>query len=191
VGVFAPLIPLCGGVRSLTPLCGGVRSHRSPHFAGVFALLRSPHFAGVFAPLTPLCGGVRSAHRSPLCGGVRSAHRPLAPVLQIQNKPHAAHGIFVFPYTLCKRACNGFRKNKNPFRGVCFVLDQWSWRESNPRPGKETICFLHAYSCLIVGAGQVQNNRTGPYLLIFISRPETPADYSLIACVPVSGGLRS
>ena len=21
----------------------------------------------------------------------------------------------------------------------------WSWRESNPRPDKETICFLHAY----------------------------------------------
>jgi hypothetical protein len=189
VGVFAPLIPLCGGVRSAHPTLRGCS-------------LCSPHFAGVFAPLTPLCGGVRSAHPTlqgcslrspliPLCGGVRSAHRPLAPVLQIQNKPHAAHGIFVFPYTLCKRACNGFRKNKNPFRGVCFVLDQWSWRESNPRPGKETICFLHAYSCLIVGAGQVQNNRTGPYLLIFISRPETPADYSLIACVPVSGGLRS
>ena len=22
---------------------------------------------------------------------------------------------------------------------------QWSWRESNPRPHKETMCFLHAY----------------------------------------------
>jgi len=24
----------------------------------------------------------------------------------------------------------------------------WSWRESNPRPHKETMCFLHAYSRL-------------------------------------------
>ena len=24
----------------------------------------------------------------------------------------------------------------------------WSWRESNPRPNRETICFLHAYSSL-------------------------------------------
>ena len=24
----------------------------------------------------------------------------------------------------------------------------WSWRESNPRPNKETISFLHAYSRL-------------------------------------------
>lgn len=27
----------------------------------------------------------------------------------------------------------------------CF---QWSWRESNPRPNRETIRFLHAYSGL-------------------------------------------
>ena len=36
---------------------------------------------------------------------------------------------------------------------ICFVADymnregatKWSWRESNPRPHKETIRFLHAY----------------------------------------------
>ena len=25
---------------------------------------------------------------------------------------------------------------------------RWSWRESNPRPNREIICFLHAYSRL-------------------------------------------
>ncbi len=28
------------------------------------------------------------------------------------------------------------------------IVFLWSWRESNPRPNKETICFLHAYSSL-------------------------------------------
>ena len=28
------------------------------------------------------------------------------------------------------------------------VLVGWSWRESNPRPNRETIRFLHAYSSL-------------------------------------------
>jgi hypothetical protein len=41
----------------------------------------------------------------------------------------------------------------------------WSWRESNPRPVKETICFLHAYFCLIFVTGQLQNNLTNPYFL--------------------------
>jgi len=26
-----------------------------------------------------------------------------------------------------------------------FALFSWSWRESNPRPNKETISFLHTY----------------------------------------------
>ena len=28
------------------------------------------------------------------------------------------------------------------------IKNLWSWRESNPRPHKETMCFLHAYSRL-------------------------------------------
>ena len=31
----------------------------------------------------------------------------------------------------------------------------------------ETICFLHAYSCLIFETGQLQKNLTCPYLLLF------------------------
>ena len=30
------------------------------------------------------------------------------------------------------------------FALICF-LKKWSWRESNPRPNEEVICFLHAY----------------------------------------------
>jgi len=29
-----------------------------------------------------------------------------------------------------------------------FIRLLWSWRESNPRPNRETIRFLHAYSSL-------------------------------------------
>ena len=31
---------------------------------------------------------------------------------------------------------------------VCRFVCVWSWRELNPRPNKETICFLHAYLSL-------------------------------------------
>ena len=31
---------------------------------------------------------------------------------------------------------------------IVLVINEWSWRESNPRPNKETIRFLHAYSGL-------------------------------------------
>ena len=40
-------------------------------------------------------------------------------------------------------------------KGESFTYDtpsllykEWSWRDSNPRPHKETIRFLHAYSSL-------------------------------------------
>jgi hypothetical protein len=63
---------------------------------------------------------------------------------------------------------DGPHKNKNPIRGDCFLLDLWSWRESNPRPNMGIICFLHAYSCLIFVTCQLQNNLTCPYFL-FVS----------------------
>ena len=31
---------------------------------------------------------------------------------------------------------------------LSFIRLLWTWRESNPRPNKEAICFLHAYLCL-------------------------------------------
>ena len=41
-------------------------------------------------------------------------------------------------------------KIKNPWvkNSRIFCLFLWSWRESNPRPNRETIRFLHAYSGL-------------------------------------------
>ena len=41
-----------------------------------------------------------------------------------------------------KKAANSLR-----ISGLCFG-GWWSWRESNPRPNRETIRFLHAYSSL-------------------------------------------
>jgi len=38
-------------------------------------------------------------------------------------------------------------KMKN-LRAFAFGMEGWSWRDSNPRPHKETIRFLHAYSSL-------------------------------------------
>jgi len=93
---------------------------------------------------------------------------PWASVLQAQNNHHAPHGPFVFSNPLQKASFLWvFSKTKPPFGGDCFVPDQWSWRESNPRPGKATICFLHAYPALIVGGDQVADSRTTPYLLYF------------------------
>ena len=40
-------------------------------------------------------------------------------------------------------------KKRNPYKqnlhGFVFLLKKWSWRDLNPRPNKELICFLHAY----------------------------------------------
>jgi len=77
-------------------------------------------------------------------GGVRFAHRSLVPVLKIQDKHPAAQGYFVFTAPLWKQSFNGFRKTKTPLRGCSYCALTWSWRESNPRPNMETICFLHA-----------------------------------------------
>ena len=44
---------------------------------------------------------------------------------------------------------NKTRKGRNSKRAATFFkISGWSWRESNPRPHKETIRFLHAYSSL-------------------------------------------
>ena len=37
-------------------------------------------------------------------------------------------------------------KNRLIYRRLCFNL--WSWRDSNPRPNKQYISFLHAYSTI-------------------------------------------
>ena len=43
----------------------------------------------------------------------------------------------------------GKQKNSQVLERTCeFFCIGWSWRESNPRPHKETIRFLHAYSSL-------------------------------------------
>jgi len=62
--------------------------------------------------------------------------------------------IFQLIYTFLRASFHrGFSKTKaTSLRKWQRLLDQWSWRESNPRPGKATICFLHAYPALIVGS---------------------------------------
>lgn len=44
----------------------------------------------------------------------------------------------------------GNRKEENRTTILCntvFAAFEWTWRDSNPRPNKETISFLHAYLC--------------------------------------------
>ena len=68
---------------------------------------------------------------------------PGAPVQQIQNKiPYFVW--FLFLVFLMHASVQRNPKNKNPLAGIFFVLNQWSWRESNPRPNKEPVRFLHA-----------------------------------------------
>ena len=59
---------------------------------------------------------------------------------------------------------------------VCFffwLIHMWIWRESNPRPNKETICFLHVYLCLSFRAA---------------ARPKPPtAALSFVFLLPVQG----
>jgi len=66
------------------------------------------------------------------------------------------------PLELCELGS----KKENSTR--CVSGESWSWRESNPRPNTEIICFLHAYFCLVFVTGQLQNNLTCPYFL-FVS----------------------
>ena len=53
--------------------------------------------------------------------------------------------------TLTCRDCHGFMpgkiQQKRSQTNICDLF-LWSWRESNPRPNKEAIRFLHAYSRL-------------------------------------------
>ena len=45
------------------------------------------------------------------------------------------------------------------------LLIWWTWRESNPRPNEETICFLHAYLRLrFSSAGKTE--ATNLYLIL-------------------------
>jgi hypothetical protein len=76
--------------------------------------------------------------------------------------------IFCFSVSLLKASFQRLPEKQKPLSGCLFSACSWSWRESNPRPNMEIICFLHAYLCLIVGNSQLQNNLTDPYFL-FVS----------------------
>jgi hypothetical protein len=124
---------------------------------------------------------------------VPGTNRPLASVLKISNNHPAAQGAFAFSNPLQKarflRICI---KAKTPLRGWLFAGLMWSWRESNPRPNMETICFLHAYSCLIFVACQLQDNLTYPYFLCFSPSDRKNHQASpVIACASLSGWIRA
>ena len=40
------------------------------------------------------------------------------------------------------------QKMTSNMRNLLLLVIMWSWRESNPRPNGEAVCFLHAYSSL-------------------------------------------
>ena len=124
----------------------------------------------------------RCKYRQPPCGGVHpsAGRRTASPSLSFspanrKQEPCSAW-YFTFRYPFESKLSTATSKQKPPSGDSCFLLDQWSWRESNPRPVKVTICFLHAYPVLIVGRDEVSGNRIFPYLLYFIVRPEKPSD---------------
>ena len=48
-----------------------------------------------------------------------------------------------------QQPCQRIRNKKAADMNQQLLLyKEWSWRDSNPRPHKETIRFLHAYSSL-------------------------------------------
>jgi len=49
-------------------------------------------------------------------------HRPLAPVLQIKNNPHAAHGFLFLRIPFESKLSTGSIKTKTPFGVVVFCL---------------------------------------------------------------------
>ena len=62
-----------------------------------------------------------------------------------------------------------YERKTNPF-AIVWRRDllMWSWRESNPRPHKETIRFLHAYSRLWFSSID-KTWTTNRYLILWIS----------------------
>ena len=63
--------------------------------------------------------------------------------------------------------------------GLFVIHDiMWSWWESNPRPHKETICFLHAYSGLrFSSCDKTRTTNRSLSSKIFIPQPELPRNY--------------
>jgi len=49
---------------------------------------------------------------------------PLAPVLQIENKHHAAHDFLLLQKPFKNKFSTVFSKQKPPCGGVCFLLDR-------------------------------------------------------------------
>ena len=69
----------------------------------------------------------------------------------------------------------------------------WSWRESNPRPNKEQLCFLHTYSVVVFRVRQGSRHPNPDLIsLSFTTLPELPRRYPEIAehlvVGPESGG---
>ena len=63
--------------------------------------------------------------------------------------------IMSFKYNLTDRwrqakSCRNMKKPQVQLKNLRLLegMIGWSWRDSNPRPHKETIRFLHAYSSL-------------------------------------------
>lgn len=58
--------------------------------------------------------------------------------------------LFFVDYRVALRWCSGITLKREIrinriYTDLDFSLKKWSWRDLNPRPNKELICFLHAY----------------------------------------------
>ena len=77
--------------------------------------------------------------------------------------------------------------------GVCraWLSSGWSWRESNPRPNEEAICFLHAYPCIgfraVAGAGQPTDALSSKCLTVGARPPQAIPDFPAPPCRRASG----
>ena len=77
--------------------------------------------------------------------------------------------------------------------GVCraWLSSGWSWREPNPRPNEEAICFLHAYPCIgfraVAGAGQPTDALSSKCLTVGARPPQAIPDFPAPPCRRASG----
>ena len=82
--------------------------------------------------------------------------------------------------------CWWFKKKKSKkINSRTFIL--WSWRDSNPRPNRDAICFLHAY--LHFNCQERARLKTPNSILIFFSfgrEPKPLPSYLRFTCTTLS-----
>ena len=77
------------------------------------------------------------------------------------------------------------------FLSLTFVAKLWTWRESNPRPNKEIISFLHVYLRLSFRAQARPKPPTCALSFLFHPAYKAKRDYPRFSCISISNSLEA